>query len=77
MARHKPDIDRHRKAMPRKVHSVMEAFRNQRAVAGPPGAAFYMAPDVYAEAVRALRGSGFDAARGFVFGGVPVKPYAS
>lgn len=76
MARRKPDIDNHRKALPKKTHSAMEAMRRQRAVAGAPSA-FYMTQDVYWETLWALSRSGFDVARGFVFGGVPVKPYAS
>lgn len=34
-------------------------------------------PEHYAEMIHALRGSGFDVARGVVLDGIPVKPYAA
>lgn len=76
MERHKPDIGTLSKALPRQARAARDAFRNQRAVAGTP-VAFWMRPVHYAEMIGALRGAGFDVARGVVLDGVPVKPYAS
>lgn len=76
MARHKPDIGTMGKALPRQALAAREAFRKQRATAGTPGS-FWMRPVHYAEMLNALRGAGFDVARGVVLDGVPVKPYAS
>lgn len=76
MARHKPDIGKISRALPRAALAAKHAFRAQRAQAGTPGS-FWMRPEHYAEMIHALRGSGFDVARGVVLDGVPVKPYAS
>lgn len=76
MARPKPDIGAMERALPRAALAARGAFRFQRAQAGTPET-FWMRPAHYAEMIQALRGSGFDVARGVVLDGVPVKPYAA
>lgn len=76
MARHKPDIGKHSRSLPKSALIARDAFRRQRAAAGAPGA-FWMRPVHYAEMMGALRGAGFDVARGVVLDGIPVKPYAA
>lgn len=76
MARHKPDIGKHYRALPKSALIARGAFRFQRAQAGAPET-FWMRPAHYADMIHALRGSGFDVARGVVLDGIPVKPYAA
>lgn len=76
MAREKPDIGKIGRALPRSALAARNAFFVQRAQAGTPGS-FWMRAEHYAEMIHALRGSGFDVARGVVLDGIPVKPYAA
>lgn len=71
MARHKPDIDRHKKALRQSLRAKLAELRLLHARGYRPQTLHLHAPDVSA-LVEDLRGAGFDVARGVVFRGIPV-----
>ena len=73
MARHKPDVDHHEKALRPSLRAKLEELRGIHARGYRPATLHLHAADVSAF-VEDLRGSGFDVARGFVFRGIPVAP---
>lgn len=72
MARHKPDIDLHEKALRPQLQEKLRVVRGLHNKGWRPGAVWLTRSDMcmlFAD----LGGSGFDVERGIVFRGIPVR----
>ena len=71
MARHKPDIDQHEKALRPSLQTKLRQVRALHNSGYRPQVLHLHAADV-CEIIADLGGAGFDVARGVVFRGIPV-----
>lgn len=74
MARSKPDIDKHEKALRESLRKKLYELRKIYAGGYSPCVLHLHADDVR-RTMEDLKGAGFDVARGVVFKGIPVKAY--